>query len=289
MQTPTKSSGASTEALEHHYDIGNEFYQLWLDAQFLSYTCALWQEETDTLEAAQLRKINYHCRQVKMAEAKRVLDVGCGWGGLLKYLAESYALERVVGLTLNQAHLDFIAAYQNPRLEARLENWAEHVPAEPYDVVFAWGVVEHAARPDLPAAEKVEAYRSFFRCCHRWLKPGGWLSLQTIAYGNMRHEDVSQFFITEIFPESDLPSLADLAEGSARLFEVVTLRNDREDYVRTCRAWLARLKANRTAAIALVGEEVVARYEKYLKLSIIGFHVGTTNLYRLALRRLDSL
>jgi cyclopropane-fatty-acyl-phospholipid synthase len=288
QKTIPVTGGASAEALEHHYDIGNDFYQLWLDEQFLSYTCALWEDENNTLEAAQLRKVVYHCQQVGLEKGQRVLDVGCGWGGLLKYLVETYNLERAVGLTLNQPHLDCIATYHNPRIEARLENWAAHSPGEPYDVVFAWGVMEHAARPDLSPAEKVEAYRLFFRCCHSWLKPGGWLSLQTIAYGNMRREDMSHFFITEIFPESDLPNLADIAESSARLFEIVTLRNDREDYVRTCREWLSRLRANRAAAVNLVGEEVVTRYEKYLKLSIIGFHVGTTNLYRLTLRRLET-
>jgi cyclopropane-fatty-acyl-phospholipid synthase len=283
---PTRS-GASAEALEYHYDIGNDFYQLWLDSKFLSYTCALYATEGETLESAQQRKVDYHCRQVQIETAKRILDVGCGWGGLLRYLVENYPLERAVGLTLNQPHLDFIATYRQPRIEARLEDWAGHSPEAPYDVIFAWGVVEHAVSPDLSPVEKVAAYRRFFELCRSWLKPGGWLSLQTIAYGNMRREDVSQFITAEIFPESDLPSLADIAQGSERLFEIVALRNDREDYARTCREWLARLKANRARAVALVGEETVARYEKYLKYSIIGFHVGTTNLLRVSMRRHD--
>lgn len=284
----TTPSGASVEALQYHYDIGNEFYQLWLDSGITSYTCALWEKEDDTLEAAQLRKADYHCNQVQVRRAKRVLDVGCGWGGLLKYLVEKYNVEKAVGLTLNQPHVDFVTAFNNPRIEVRLENWATHASREPYDVVFAWGVMEHAAKLGLSEMEKVEAYRKFFRLCHKWLKSGGWLSLQTIAYGNMRKEDFNQFISNEIFPESDLPSLVDIAAGSERLFEIVTLRNDRQDYVRTCRIWLERLKANREKAVKLVGEQVVARYEKYLKYSIISFHVGTTILLRIIFRRIDK-
>jgi len=279
-------AGASPEALEYHYNIGNEFYRLWLD-QSLSYTSALWQDN-DTLESAQRRKVDYHCKQAKVKGAKRVLDVGCGWGGLLKALVEEYNVEHVVGLTLNQPHIDWVSAFNNPRIEIRLGNWAEHVAEEPYDTVFAWGVLEHAAKLNLSHAEQVAAYRTFFQLCHQWLKPGGWISLQTIAYGNTRKEDSSQFIETSIFPESDLPSLAQLAEASERLFEVKTLRNDREDYERTCREWLARLQTNRTAAVNLVGEEVVVRYEKYLKMAIIGFHVGRIGLLRMALRRLDK-
>ena len=279
-------SGASTEALEYHYNIGNEFFQLWLD-QSLSYTCALWQDN-DTLESAQARKVDYHCKQVRVKGAKRVLDIGCGWGRLLKSLGEEYEVEHAVGLTLNQPHVDWVTAFNNPRIEIRLENWAKHSPEEPYDAVFAWGVLEHAAKLGLSNAEQVEAYRTFFRFCHQWLKPGGWISLQTIAYGNTRKEDSSQFIETNIFPESDLPSLMQLAEACERLFEVRVLRNDRGDYERTCRAWLSRLQTNRTAAVNLVGDEVVARYKKYLKMAIIGFHVGRIGLLRMALRRIDK-
>jgi cyclopropane-fatty-acyl-phospholipid synthase len=205
---------------------------------------------------------------------------------LLKHLVGAYALQRAVGLTLNRSHVEYVAGYADPRIEVRAESWAEHVPADAYDVVFAWGVLEHAVSFDLSPAEKAKAYRQFFQTCHGWLKPGGKLSLQTIAYGNMRREDMSRFFVEEVFPESDLPSLADLAQGSERLFEITRLRNDRADYERTCRAWLDRLKAHRAAAIEMVGEEVVARYEKYLKLSIIGFHIGTVCLLRLTMHRL---
>jgi cyclopropane-fatty-acyl-phospholipid synthase len=97
-------AGASQSALQHHYDVGNAFYALWLDTQLLSYTCALWEQDDETLETAQLHKVRYHCQQVKVEAAKRILDIGCGWGGLLKYVVETYEVERAVGLTMNQSH-----------------------------------------------------------------------------------------------------------------------------------------------------------------------------------------
>ena len=114
------------------------------------------------------------------------------------------------------------------------------------------------------------------------------MSLQTGVYGNMLREDFSQFIATDVFPESDYPNLVDLAKASERLFEIVAIRNDRKDYELTCKAWLSKLKANRTAAVNLVGSEVVARYEKYLNFCIIGFHIGTINLVRITMRRIDK-
>ena len=279
--------GASEQALESHYDLSNEFFALWLDRS-LSYTSALWAGEDDTLEDAQTRKVDYHCDQVGVKGVDRVLDVGCGWGGLLKRLVDVYDVGKVVGLTMNQSHLDWIAAFQEPRIEVQRGDWADHVAAAPYDRVFAWGVIEHAAKGDLSDDEKVEAYRRFFRLCHGWLKPGGWMSLQTIMYENSRREDLNDFIIQEIFPESELPCLADIAQATSTLFEVRTLVNHREHYVRTLKAWRTRLRENRSRAIELVGETTVDKYEKYLNMFIIGFHVGTMNLGRFALRRIDN-
>jgi len=280
------SLGASIQALEYHYNLGNEFYELWLDKS-LSYTSALYEGPDDTLEEAQNHKVDYHYRQTHVEGVERILDVGCGWGGQLQRATRHYGVKHAVGLTLNQPHVDWIRKFDNPRIEVRLENWRDHRPDAPYDRIYAWGVLEHAARPGISDAEKRGVYEHFFELCHRWLKPGGWLSVQTITYENAQRSDLNKFIEQEIFPESDLPSQVDIVCARDRLFEITRLRNDREHYERTLREWRRRLRANADAAQRLVGKEVIARYEKYLSLFMIGFHTGTMNLSRFAFRRID--
>jgi cyclopropane-fatty-acyl-phospholipid synthase len=114
------------------------------------------------------------------------------------------------------------------------------------------------------------------------------MSLQTIAYGNSGPEDLDDFITTEIFPESDLPKLAEIAEAVDRLFEIVVLQNDRHHYVTTLKNWLANLKENRDEAVAVVGEKVVVRFERYLRLSAYIFEIGSCDLYRISFRRIDK-
>jgi len=285
----TKSDlpGASAQAIQHHYDVGDSFYRLWLD-ETRTYSCALWESETESLELAQLRKLDYHVTQARAHGAKRVLDVGCGWGALMQRLTREHGVQHVTGLTLSATQKAYIERQGWPGVEVRLESWLDHVHEAPYDAIISIGAFEHFARPDQSDADKVAGYRDFFRHCHGCLKPGGWLSLQTMSYENSSREDFSDFFAKEIFPESDLPRLSEIAQASDRLFEVVTLRNDREHYARTLKAWRQRLTARRAEAVLEVGEAVVARYDQYLQLAMIGFHVGTMGLLRVALRRLPE-
>src|SRR5262249_41357165 len=152
------------------------------------------------------------------------------------------------------------AVRPDPRVEVRLESWADHRPAAPYDAIVSVGAFEHFAKPDWEEADKVAAYRAFFARCRDWLKPDGWLSLQTIAYGHVNWQEFRdvpgrRFLLGEVFPESELPTIANVVAACAGLFEVVALRNDREDYRRTCRVWLDRLAARRAEAATVVGEE----------------------------------
>ena len=283
----SQNPGASAEAIQYHYDVSTQFYQLWLDAT-CTYSCALWRGTEDTLDAAQLRKLDFHIQQARAQGASRVLDIGCGWGSTLQHMVKTAEVQQAVGLTLSQAQAAWIANRQLPNVEVRLESWTDYAPTDPFDAIISIGAFEHFAKPEFPKAQRISGYRDFFQRCHQWLKPGGRLSLQTIVYGNASPgSGYTPFLGTEIFPESELPTLADIAEASERIFEVVRLQNDREDYKRTCQAWLSRLKANRAAAIELVGEETVARYEKYLNFCIIAFHTGKLGLLRLTLQRID--
>ncbi len=294
MQTlTTPARGASPEAIQQHYDVSNDFYGLWLD-RTLSYSCALWKENEadDRLEVAQLRKIDYHIQGVQAQGTSHVLDIGCGWGAVLSRLVEEHRVAQATGLTLSPRQAERIVAGGDPRLQVRLESWADHVPTAPYDAIISLGAFEHFARPEWTEADKVDAYRAFFTHCRDWLKPGSRMALQTIAYGNLDRQESRQlpghrFLLEEVFPETDLPTLENIVAASAGLFEIVTLRNDREDYWRTCRVWFERLLAQRAEAEALVGNEVVARYLRYLKFSATLFHYGQTLLLRIAFRRID--
>lgn len=285
----TKPLGASSTAIRHHYDAGNEFYRVWLD-ESLTYSGALYESDDsdETLESAQLRKLDFHIEQARAAGTSRVLDVGCGWGSVLDRLTSVHGVERAVGLTLSAAQAKWIEANAGPRVEVKLEGWTEHKPEQPYDAIISLGAMEHFAKPEITLEEKVDAYRNFFTRCHEWLKPGGWMSIQAIAYGNLKREDFANSFIArDIFPESEFVRLSEIAEACERRFEIVRLRNDRKDYERTCAEWLARLRAGREDAVRAADEDLVNRYERYLDLCVRGWQLGATDLLRIGMRRID--
>jgi cyclopropane-fatty-acyl-phospholipid synthase len=283
--TAGAAHGASPEAIQNHYDVGNAFYRLWLD-RTSTYSCALW-EPGDDLEAAQIRKLDYHIRQAGAANAGRVLDVGCGWGSLLGRLSREHAVGQSVGLTLSEEQANWVNSLDIPRAEVRLENWQDHVPAAPYDAIVSIGALEHFARLGVSEEEKIDGYSDFFQHCHGWLKPGGGMSIQTITYENF-DESKPNAFVADIFPESDLPRLSQILKAAEGLFEVVTVRQDGAHYERTLNQWLFNLKKRRREAVAIQGEAGVKRYEKYLAMFAVAFHVHAMNLARVSFRRIDS-
>ncbi|MGC4856380.1 class I SAM-dependent methyltransferase [Micromonospora sp. DT4] len=169
-------------------------------------------------------------------------------------------------------------------MEVRTENWIGYRPDDPFDGIISIGAFEHFARPDDTPAGKHAVYRDFFTKCHEWLRPGGLLSLQTVAYANMSAEDASPFFQQEIFPNAELPTLAEISAAADGLFEIRSLTNGRLDYARTCEAWVSRLKARREEAEALVGPEMTARFVRYLTMSAVGFRMEKLGLLRIVLR-----
>ena len=286
-----KASGASADAIEHHYGTGNDYFGLWLD-QSMTYSCALWDDHNanQTLDSAQIAKIDYHIEQARAQDAERVLDVGCGWGGVLDRLHSLHSGRSTVGLTLSESQAGWISQHcSHPGMQVRLESWEDHLaPAGSYDSIISIGAFEHFARLGLTPEQKIGIYRGFFARCHEWLKPGRWLSLQTVAYGNSLQKDFDKFIAKEIFPETDTPRLWEIFAGSDRLFEVVRLRNDRDDYRRTLRAWYSRLKSSRDAAVAMKGEKEIRKFEQYLRLMAYMFEVGGLDLHRITFRKIDS-
>jgi cyclopropane-fatty-acyl-phospholipid synthase len=280
--------GAGSAAIRHHYDVGNDFWRIWLDST-MSYSCAMWEEPDDDLERAQRRKLDFHVDQARAAGAARVLDVGCGWGAMLMHLVGSRGVKHAVGLTLSEAQAEYLRAIAPDNVEVWVRNWSDYEPTEPFDAIISVGAFEHFARQGLSPEQQIEAYRRFFSSCRNWLKPGGRLSLQTIAYGDIPRDRQlrDRFIVDDVFPESELPRLADIARAAEMELEIEKVRNDRDDYVKTLRAWFDRLRAQRADAVAASSEEVVARCERYLRTFAYSFELGAFTLLRLTMRRID--
>lgn len=162
-----------------------------------------------------------------------------------------------------------------------------HAPEASYDAIVSIGAFEHFAKIGLPKAQKIEAYRRFFKWCHEHASDNCTLSLQSIVYENYDEQNPNAF-VEEIFPESELPRLSEILAACEGLFEVTRIRNDRHHYARTLQVWYANLRKHRDEAIAQVGEAVYKKYEKYLGIFVVGFHTGTVNLARLTARKIAS-
>jgi cyclopropane-fatty-acyl-phospholipid synthase len=280
-------AAAAAAAIRHHYDVGTEFYRLWLDPS-LTYSGALREHADDTLELAQERKLRFHLDAIGADRARAVLDIGCGWGSLLQRLGQCHQVPRAVGLTLSRAQAEHIRSQGYPGVEVRTENWLHYEPGTRFDGIVSIGAFEHFARPTDTPAEKIGMYREFFTRCRGWLTDRGVLSLQTIGYANMPRERANTFMQQEIFPDADLPTLAEITTAAEGIFEVRSMSNGRLDYAWTCEQWAHRLRTHRAEATALVGGDVVTRYERYLRMSALGFRMGKIGLFRLVLRPYPS-
>jgi len=273
----------SQSEIQYHYDSGNEFYALWLDARMV-YSAALWTSESQSLEQAQLEKLRFHADAAGARKGARILDIGCGWGAMLRYLVEERDVAEAVGLTLSPAQKEhFHKGRPDPRARMVVVVLPVDDDPQPFDGIISIGAFEHFGRHDHSPEERREVYAQFFEFCRRRLNPGGKLSLQTIAYGRLRR--LSPFMRRKIWRESELPMAHEVLEAASRAFELEQLLNHREHYARTLRAWETRLRSARARAESLVGPEKVADYLRYLDEAAAGFDSGAIQLLRFVFRR----
>lgn len=298
MTSQPRATSASD--IEYHYGTGNEFYALWLD-ETMTYSAALWQPDSGSgngepeLRAAQIAKFRHHLDLAGAPEAVadggmfRLLDVGCGWGGLLREALVSGRVTAAKGLTLSAAQYEYVTRHEVPGLTAALESWEEHKTDRPYDGIVSVGAFEHFVTAGTPQAERVAAYRRYFGRCHTLLAEGGSMSLQTIAYDGVTGPDgpMGAFVTNDMFPGSTLPRLAEITAACDPYFSVQTLTTGAEDYARTLVSWYARLTAHSRRAEELVGAETVHRYRVYLRACEVTFRRGAATLYRIGMRRRD--
>lgn len=281
-------------AIRHHYEVSNDFYRLLLGPTMM-YSGGYWEDGEnlrDAHDVAQERKLDTFAELAGARGAARVLDIGSGWGTMLHRLTTVHGVERAVGVTLSRTQAEYVAGLGNPKIEVRVESWEDHRAGEPYDAAFCINALEHFVLSSLPPRERTARFREFFSQCHSLLRPGGRLVLHIMTVENPPLDrkiiDDLKFLQREEFAGCYIPHLHDLAKAMEGLFEVTEIRNERESFSRACRVWLEHLARRRDEALALEGEAVVARFERYLDIFAYTLEDQIFNNFRVALTRRDT-
>jgi cyclopropane-fatty-acyl-phospholipid synthase len=280
------------DAIRHHYEVSNEFFHLVLGDSF-TYSAGFYEPGEDDhadLARAQERKLDAFAELAGAGPGTHILDIGCGWGTALERVVNVHGADLAVGLTLSRTQVDWIEGLRNPRVRVHASSWEAHEPERPYDGIVCINAIEHFVRGGLPPREKLKRYRAFFRRCHTLLQPGGRMALHMISIGRPPVgravlRDMTSV-IREEFDGSHVPYLHELASSIQGLFEVDLVRDDRRDCARSMRVWRERLLARRDEAVALEGEAVVERFDRYLEVCTRMFGEGYFNDYRIGLVRI---
>lgn len=285
----TARAMTADEAIRYHYDNDTSFFALWLD-ETLSYSSARWRPPLsggaapETLAEAQANKIAFHLDAVTLPPGGTLLDVGCGWGAVLKAAVDRGA-SSALGLTLSRDQAEHIASRGWPGVEVHLVDVFAFAPGRTFDGVISIGAFEHFARPDMDRPAKIETYRDFFARCHAALAPGARLSLQTIVWDDLSFEEAKRWIPQTVFPQSDIPFVEEIVAASQGTFRLVYMENGPQDYALTLAAWIERLRASRAEILARWGEEKYAFFERYLRNSRLAFTRRKNSLARFVLQR----
>jgi cyclopropane-fatty-acyl-phospholipid synthase len=267
------------EAISHHYDISNRFYELVLGPS-LSYSCACYATPEESLETAQQRKHELICEQLELAPGERLLDIGCGWGSLLLHAVRNHGV-RGVGVTLSQAQADLArervrAAGVADQIEIRITDYRQ-LRDGPYDKIASIGMYEHVGAANYPV---------YLRRIHALLRPGGMFLNDGIARLFSESAGKNSFIYRYVFPDGDLQPIQVLLRDMQRAeLEIRSVRSLREDYARTLRGWFANLELRRDEARAEVGEQRVRVWEAYILGSADAFLAGDITNYHVLARR----
>jgi cyclopropane-fatty-acyl-phospholipid synthase len=261
-----------------HYETSNDFFKLWLDPT-MTYSCAYFATGSESLEEAQMAKLDRAFEWVELRRGDRLLDIGCGWGAAAERAAERYGAS-AVGLTVSSQQFELARRRERPglALSYRLEGWESY--REPCDVIVSFGAFEHFQVPQ---------YDAFFTRCHELLPDGGPMLIQTITIGrpstSFKLFRYAHFLRKEIYPGAELPP-PEVVVSHARLsgFELVQAESLRTHYSRTLEEWLANLEANREEAIATTSEETYAKVVRYLDGAAQYHRTGETNAYHFLFR-----
>lgn len=263
------------EDIEVSYSVSNDFFKLWLDRN-MHYTSASYLSWDESLEQAQEQKAEILHRYAEITPDSLVLDIGCGWGSFLEYLATKQGVKEVHGVTLSTEQLAWIEAKQLPQIKAWLQDFNEWEPGWQYDAIVSIEMVDHICSPAQAREGKaVQLYREYFRRCHKLLKPGGVFACQAILSDRVPRgrQDLADLAFTAdiIFPGGRNPRLEELIMAVRPYFEVEELRTQRTSYRATTNAWWEGLKRNEAHIRATWGDQVYEDYDRYLGTCVKAF------------------
>jgi cyclopropane-fatty-acyl-phospholipid synthase len=272
------------QAIAYHYDVSNEFFAVWLDPT-MAYSCAVFESPADDLDTAQRRKLDYVCRKLRLRPGEWLLDIGCGWGGLVLHAARHFGV-KALGVTLSREQAELGSkrvreAGLADRCRVELRDYREVDEHESFDKLVSVGMYEHVARTALP---------DYFGHAWRLLKPGGVFLAHGIASSASGPTHTgSSFFTTYVFPDHDLVPVATmLAAAEGAQFEVRDVESLREHYVLTTRRWLERLEARRDDARRHTNEAVYRVWRLMLAACAHRFASGQANVYQALLAKPDG-
>lgn len=262
------TKGSDKRAISHHYDVGNDFYEIVLGPSMV-YSCAYWESGEATLEDAQRDKLDLIARKLDLKAGQRLLDVGCGWGSMAIHAASEYGVS-VVGVTLSQEQ----AAYARKRVadegltdrvEIRVQDYRD-VADGPFDAISSIGMAEHVG---------ADRYLEYAEVLHRLLRPGGRLLNHQIARPPRRDESaysLDEFIDAYVFPDGELAPLGTTVTQLERAgFEVRDVESIREHYALTLRRWVAGLEAQWGRAVRLTSPGRARVWRLYMAASALAF------------------
>jgi cyclopropane-fatty-acyl-phospholipid synthase len=272
------------QAIRYHYDVSNDFYALWLDSRMV-YSCGYFLQADQDVETAQVSKLDYICRKLRLKPGQRLLDLGCGWGGLVIHAADHYGVN-ATGITLSQPQAD----YANQKIEAaglagrcrvQVCDYREVDEPNGYDALVSVGMFEHVGAYVLPV---------YFAEAIRLLVPGGVFLNHGIARcATETLRPGPSFSDAYVFPDGELvPIHATLQAAEEAGFEVRDVESLREHYAFTLRHWVRRLEASHERALQFVDEPTYRVWRLFMAGSVYGFTTGSLNVYQALLLKPDE-
>ncbi|WP_026881968.1 SAM-dependent methyltransferase [Clostridium akagii] len=264
---------ASKENIEYHYDIGNDFYKLWLD-DTMTYSCGYFKNENDTLKQAQINKVEHILKKLNLQEGQSLLDIGCGWGELIITAAKQYKV-KALGITLSSEQLEKVnerikAEGLEDLVEVRLADYRE-LKNISFDRVVSVGMLEHVGKDNLT---------EYFSVVNNLLKDKGVSLLHCIT--GVNEGGTNTWIDKYIFPGGDLPAIKDLIRDIAELnFELIDVESLRRHYGRTLEHWTKNFE-NAIPEIEKTKDETFIRmWRMYLNSCAASFNSGNINIHQI--------